>query len=375
MRSIARCDADVDLRPARCRTARRWTASRCCASCAERGSVVPVIMLTARTSTRDTVEGLDAGANDYMPKPFKFDELLARIRSRLRESAQPAIDLARPRRRHARRPRPPGDGRGPRGRAVGAGVRARRAVPAQPRPGAQPRAAAEPRVGTGLRPGLQRRRRLRAVPARQVRRSTTSRPCAAPATAGSESGIPAAHPGTKKPPALGDAGGWGGARSWGTPAASIAAVGGWRRLLSLRSDRTEGIVRISVPAFAGVCGAVRLLIDPCPLLGLQRRSSARCAADQPWRSQRESYDVGARHPDDVRCRAAGAGARPPGRRQGRGAEHRRLGADDRDAGWATSGALRSVAGADVTACRTGSRARVDAGGDPEHRRAQRCCSG
>lgn len=50
------------------------------------GSAVPVIMLTARTSTRDTVDGLDGGANDYIPKPFKFDELLARVRSRLRES-------------------------------------------------------------------------------------------------------------------------------------------------------------------------------------------------------------------------------------------------------------------------------------------------
>lgn len=52
-----------------------------------RGSTVPVIMLTARSSTRDTVEGLDAGANDYVSKPFTFDELLARVRSRLRESA------------------------------------------------------------------------------------------------------------------------------------------------------------------------------------------------------------------------------------------------------------------------------------------------
>lgn len=50
------------------------------------GSMLPVIMLTARTSTRDTVEALDAGANDYVPKPFKFDELLARVRSRLREN-------------------------------------------------------------------------------------------------------------------------------------------------------------------------------------------------------------------------------------------------------------------------------------------------
>lgn len=54
------------------------------------GSSVPVIMLTARSSTRDTVEGLDAGANDYVAKPFTFEELLARVRSRLRESAMAA---------------------------------------------------------------------------------------------------------------------------------------------------------------------------------------------------------------------------------------------------------------------------------------------
>lgn len=53
------------------------------------GSVVPVIMLTARSSTRDTVDGLDAGASDYVTKPFTFEELLARVRSRLRESAAP----------------------------------------------------------------------------------------------------------------------------------------------------------------------------------------------------------------------------------------------------------------------------------------------
>ena len=51
---------------------------------------VPVIMLTARTSVSDTVAGLDGGANDYMPKPFRFDELLARIRLRLRDAGQSA---------------------------------------------------------------------------------------------------------------------------------------------------------------------------------------------------------------------------------------------------------------------------------------------
>ena len=60
-----------------------------------RGSNVPVIMLTARSSTRDTVEGLDAGANDYVSKPFTFEELLARVRSRLRETAAaPGVSVA-----------------------------------------------------------------------------------------------------------------------------------------------------------------------------------------------------------------------------------------------------------------------------------------
>ncbi len=48
------------------------------------GSTMPVIILTARSSVDDTVAGLEGGADDYMPKPFRFDELLARIRLRLR---------------------------------------------------------------------------------------------------------------------------------------------------------------------------------------------------------------------------------------------------------------------------------------------------
>lgn len=45
---------------------------------------VPVIILTARSSAQDTVEGLTNGADDYMPKPFRFAELVARVRLRLR---------------------------------------------------------------------------------------------------------------------------------------------------------------------------------------------------------------------------------------------------------------------------------------------------
>ena len=52
-------------------------------------SQVPVIMLTARTSQVDRVAGLDAGADDYLPKPFGPEELLARIRAVLRRSGQP----------------------------------------------------------------------------------------------------------------------------------------------------------------------------------------------------------------------------------------------------------------------------------------------
>lgn len=49
-----------------------------------RGNGVPVIVLTARDDPPDVVAGLDAGANDYVTKPFSFDELLARVRVQLR---------------------------------------------------------------------------------------------------------------------------------------------------------------------------------------------------------------------------------------------------------------------------------------------------
>jgi two-component system OmpR family response regulator len=49
-----------------------------------RGSTIPILMLTARDATGDRVAGLDAGADDYLVKPFAFEELLARVRALLR---------------------------------------------------------------------------------------------------------------------------------------------------------------------------------------------------------------------------------------------------------------------------------------------------
>jgi two-component system OmpR family response regulator len=52
-----------------------------CRRLRDQGVVTPVLMLTARTAGRDRIDGLDAGADDYLPKPFDVDELLARLRA------------------------------------------------------------------------------------------------------------------------------------------------------------------------------------------------------------------------------------------------------------------------------------------------------
>ena len=58
-----------------------------------RESLVPVIMLTARDTVMDKVAGLDAGADDYITKPFAIEELLARIRAALRNKAEGASEV------------------------------------------------------------------------------------------------------------------------------------------------------------------------------------------------------------------------------------------------------------------------------------------
>jgi DNA-binding response OmpR family regulator len=54
-----------------------------------RGENMPVVILTARDGVEDTVAGLQGGADDYVTKPFRFEELLARIRLRLRDGIAP----------------------------------------------------------------------------------------------------------------------------------------------------------------------------------------------------------------------------------------------------------------------------------------------
>jgi DNA-binding response OmpR family regulator len=56
------------------------------------GRTTPILMLTARDATDDIVRGLDAGADDYMGKPFKFDELLARLRALVRRGGSARLE-------------------------------------------------------------------------------------------------------------------------------------------------------------------------------------------------------------------------------------------------------------------------------------------
>ena len=62
-----------------CEELRRWNAS------------VPIVMLTARSQETDKIRGLDAGADDYVTKPFSINELVARIRAVMRRTMRPAV--------------------------------------------------------------------------------------------------------------------------------------------------------------------------------------------------------------------------------------------------------------------------------------------
>jgi len=85
-----------------------------CRELRERGDRVPILLLTALDGVEQRIAGLDAGADDYLPKPFDFGELLARLRALTRRSSEPApaqlvvadlvIDTARRAVRRNRRP-------------------------------------------------------------------------------------------------------------------------------------------------------------------------------------------------------------------------------------------------------------------------------
>jgi len=69
---------------------KKWTSGGIRAS--PEGRSTPILMLTARNATEDIVRGLNAGADDYLTKPFRFDELLARVRALVRRGGADRLD-------------------------------------------------------------------------------------------------------------------------------------------------------------------------------------------------------------------------------------------------------------------------------------------
>ena len=151
------------------------------------GVTTPILMLTARDTVGDRVTGLDAGADDYLVKPFELDELLARLRALLRRSSyadRAAHGGADERRADLRRPAdghrdPRGHPRRAAGRADPYRVHPAGALPRPPAPGPHPRADPQVRLGLRLRAVVQLPGRLRHVPAPQDR---GRRPCRASCT-------------------------------------------------------------------------------------------------------------------------------------------------------------------------------------------------
>ena len=115
------------------------------------GDRTPVLMLTARDAVDDRVAGLDAGADDYLVKPFALKELQARLRALLRRTEADARGRAALRRPRARPGRARGPPRRPRDRALAHRVQPARAVPRAPAPGPDPLADLRARVGLRLR--------------------------------------------------------------------------------------------------------------------------------------------------------------------------------------------------------------------------------
>ena len=162
------------------------------------GDRTPVLVLTARDAVPDRVRGLDAGADDYLVKPFALEELLARLRALLRRTASADADEVLryadveldPQRAH-RAPRPAA------GRAHAHRVPAARAVPAPPAPGADALADLRARVGLRLRARRRTRSRCTSATCAASSRRTGSRGCcrrcAASATSCASHELPPPH--------------------------------------------------------------------------------------------------------------------------------------------------------------------------------------
>ena len=163
------------------------TASRPCRRLRSDGVWAPVLMLTAREAVDDRVKGLDGGADDYMAKPFAFDELLARLRALARRGAveRPTVLCVGscaldPAARHV-------SARRGGGRAVDQGARAARGVHAPT--GRGPLALPAARARPGTRTTRTARTWSTSTSATCATRSTdrsasrASRPCAARVTA------------------------------------------------------------------------------------------------------------------------------------------------------------------------------------------------
>ena len=135
------------------------------------GDRTPVLVLTARDAVADRVRGLDAGADDYLVKPFALEELIARLRALLRRTGTPAAEtLSSPTSGSTRAATPSS--------AAAGAIELTRTeflllelLMRHPRQVLTRVADLRPRVGLRLRPGLQLARGLRRLPAAQARRA------------------------------------------------------------------------------------------------------------------------------------------------------------------------------------------------------------
>src|SRR5450756_1111083 len=194
------------------------------------GNEVPVIFLTARDTTSDTVTGLALGGDDYITKPFSVEALVARVRAVLRRS----------RRRPGTR-RGPLDGApgGHPGRSVADRIPAARLPDAEPGPDAYPQAAARERLGLGVRRAVPGPRNLRELPAAQAR---TAGPAADPHPA--RRGLQPAPPVTNTTSASGS---------------GTVTTGRRHRSLSLRARLLVGLIALT-GTFLVVMGVVSSLV-------------------------------------------------------------------------------------------------------------------